>query len=191
MQSALKRGMQTRFKDLENNILYAENTILDPRFKARALKNLDYRERGIEGLKNKVGKTPLQAIQNNDQEILSSTTAIVPVSVTDENGNKKSCMSIWDEYDSEVSKITKPENKTVAVIREVDKYLNEKYLDRKKHPLLWWHERRFIYPHLYGNILKRFCIVATSVPCERVFSGAGQMISQRRKLLKPNRVSTL
>lgn len=191
VQLALKRGMETRFRDLENNILYAESTILDPRFKARALKNSDYRERAIEGLKNKVGKTLLQAIQNNDQEISSSTTALVPISATDENGNKQNCMSIWDEYDSEISRITRPENKTVAGIREVDKYLNEEYLDRKKDPLFWWHERRFTYPHLYGYILKRFCIVATSVPCERVFSGAGQIISQRRKLLKPNKVSTL
>lgn len=192
VQSALKKGMETRFKDLENNILYAESTILDPRFKARSLKNQDYRERAIEGLKNKVGKTPLQSLQYNNRENSSNTTtALVPVSSVDENGNKKDCVSIWDEYDSEISRITRPENKTVAGIREIDKYLNEEYLDRKMDPLQWWHERRHTYPHLYAYILKRFCIVATSVPCERVFSGAGQIITQRRKLLKPNKVSTL
>ena len=30
VQSALKKGMEIRFKDLENNISYAECTILDP-----------------------------------------------------------------------------------------------------------------------------------------------------------------
>lgn len=48
--------METRFKDLENNILYAESTILDPRFKARALRNQECRERTIEGLENKAVK---------------------------------------------------------------------------------------------------------------------------------------
>lgn len=115
----------------------------------------------------------------------------MPVSSIDENGNKKDCVSIWDEYDNEIGKITRPENKTVAGIREVDKYLNEEYLDRKIDSLQWWHERRHTYPHLYAYILKRFCIVASSLPCERVFSGAGQIITQRRKLLKPNKVSTL
>ena len=33
VQSALKKGMENRFKDLENNLLYAECTILDLRFK--------------------------------------------------------------------------------------------------------------------------------------------------------------
>lgn len=36
---------------------------------------------------------------------------------------KKNCMGIWDEYDSKISKIIRPDNKTVACIREVDKYL--------------------------------------------------------------------
>lgn len=52
-------------------------------------------------------------------------------------GNKKDCVSIWNEYDSEISRITRPEHKTVAGIREIDKYLNEEYLDRKMDPLQW------------------------------------------------------
>ena len=60
VQSVMKKGMEIRFKDLENNILYAECTILDPRLKARALKNQDYREHIIEELKNKVSEIPLQ-----------------------------------------------------------------------------------------------------------------------------------
>ena len=158
---------------------------------ARALKNQDYREHIIEGLKNEVDKIPLQSPQYNDSEVSLNTTALVPVSATDKNGNKEDRMSIWDEYDSGINKVTRPENKTVASIREVDEYLNEEYVDHQNDPLLWWHERRHTHPHLYGYILKRFYIVLTSVPCERVFSGAGQIISQRRKLLKPNKVSTL
>ena len=134
---------------------------------------------------------PLQSLQYNGPEVSLNTTALMSVSATDENGNKKDRMSIWDEYDSEINKITRPENKTLGGIREVLKYLNEEYLERKKDPFLWWNEGRHTYPHLYGYILKRFCIVATSVPCERVFLGAEQIISQRRKLLKPNEVSTL
>lgn len=139
----------------------------------------------IQGLRNKIGKVQLP--QRKNQEVSTSISDLV--SSTTEN--KKDSTSIWEEYDSEMNKITRPDNKTVAGIRELDKYLNEEYLDRKEDPLQWWQERRHVYPHLYTYILKRFCIVATSVPCERVFSGTGQIISQRRTLLKPSKVSKL
>lgn len=39
VQSALKKGMKGRLKDIENNILYAECTILDPQFRQRGFTN--------------------------------------------------------------------------------------------------------------------------------------------------------
>jgi hypothetical protein len=40
-------------------------------------------------------------------------------------------------------------------------------------PLLWWHDRRHLFPRLF-QLMKRFlCIPATSASSERVFSLAG------------------
>lgn len=64
---------------------------------------------------------------------------------------------------------TRPENIKAAAIRELDKYLNEEYLDRKKDPLEWWKERKSLYPRVYLYAIKRLRIVVTSVPCERFF----------------------
>lgn len=44
--------------------------------------------------------------------------------------------SIWEAYDLEFNKTVRPDNNAAASIRELDKYLNEEYLDRKKDPLL-------------------------------------------------------
>jgi len=38
---------------------------------------------------------------------------------------------------------------------------------------------------------KYLSVVATSVPCERLFSEAGQVISQKRNRLSPDRVNQL
>ncbi|GBP72840.1 Zinc finger BED domain-containing protein 1 [Eumeta japonica] len=99
--------------------------------------------------------------------------------------------SIWDEFDQTIRKMTKPDNRLAAGIREFDKYLNEEYLNRKGDPLQWWHERCQIYPHFYAYVLKRFCLVATSVPCERIFSATGQVLNERRTPLSSNKVSKL
>ncbi|XP_077301621.1 E3 SUMO-protein ligase ZBED1-like [Arctopsyche grandis] len=183
VQSLLKKGMEDRFKDIEKNMLYAECTILDPRFKTRGFKNQRACEMVVQALRNKIGQ--VQLVQGDTPEAVP-TSSDASTSIP---SNKNSC--IWDEYDQEIQKITRPDNQLAAGIRELDKYLNEEYLNRKEDPLQWWHERRLIYPHVYAYVLKRFCAVATSVPCERVFSATGQVLNERRTLLSSNKVSKL
>ncbi|XP_077283268.1 E3 SUMO-protein ligase ZBED1-like [Arctopsyche grandis] len=183
VQSLLKKGMEDRFKDIEKNMLYAECTILDPRFKTRGFKNQRACEMVVQALRNKIGQ--VQLVQGDTPEAVP-TSSDASTSIP---SNKNSC--IWDEYDQEIQKITRPDNQLAAGIRELDKYLNEEYLNRKEDPLQWWHERRLIYPHVYAYVLKRFCVVATSVPCERVFSATGQVLNERRTLLSSNKVSKL
>lgn len=45
--------------------------------------------------------------------------------------------SILDDYDVVFRSVVKSANKTVASDREMDKYFNEEYLDRKDDPLVW------------------------------------------------------
>lgn len=50
-------------------------------------------------------------------------------------------------------------------------------------PLLWWKVRQAKYPKL-SKVARRFlCVIATSVPCERVFSKSGWIVNKRRTLL--------
>lgn len=80
---------------------------------------------------------------------------------------------------------------TSEAIVELDKYLNEPLLDRKSDPLKWWNDRRRIYPNLFELMLFRLCVPSTSVPCERTFSKAGYMISERRNRLSTKNTETL
>ena len=50
-------------------------------------------------------------------------------------------------------------------------------LESKK-PLLWWKEREVNYQHLSLLAKKFLCITATSVPSERLFSSAGNLLSE-------------
>ncbi|XP_077299486.1 E3 SUMO-protein ligase ZBED1-like [Arctopsyche grandis] len=147
------------------------------------IKNQRACEMVVQALRNKIGQ--VQLVQGDTPEAVP-TSSDASTSIP---SNKNSC--IWDEYDQEIQKITRPDNQLAAGIRELDKYLNEEYLNRKEDPLQWWHERRLIYPHVYAYVSKRFCVVATSVPCERVFSATGQVLNERRTLLSSNKVSKL
>jgi hypothetical protein len=66
----------------------------------------------------------------------------------------------------------------------VRQYVEEPIIGRLADPLAWWKER------MHGNLRhlrplakRSLCIVATSVPSERVFSKSGQLISARRNRL--------
>lgn len=178
MISVIKTELTSRFGELERTNLYAESTILDPRFKRIGFKNNNSYENAVRTLKTRISQIRLQ----NSNE----TPESVPEEATE--GSRK---NIWKKFDQNYNKIVKSDNNVAAGIRELDKYLNEEYLDRKQDPLVWWNERKKLYPRVYTYALKRLCIVATSVPCERIFSATGQIINERRTLLKPSKVSSL
>ena len=60
-------------------------------------------------------------------------------------------------------------------------------------PLKWWRQRLgdgVMIPQV--NVVKKiFCIPATSVPSEPIFSNAGLLISKQRNGLKPSNVDIL
>lgn len=57
--------------------------------------------------------------------------------------------------------------------------------------LTWWKARQVVYESLTDIMKRRLCIVAKSVPVERIFSKTGQIISERRNRLKPKKVRQL
>lgn len=75
---------------------------------------------------------------------------------------------------------------------EVDRYHTEAPLPLAcKNPLTWWKLRATQYVHLSELAKKILCIPATSVPSERVFSVAGNIINEKRSRLKSDNVDKL
>ena len=75
---------------------------------------------------------------------------------------------------------------------ELQKYELEDALSLdSKEPLLWWKEHELNYKFL-SILAKQFlCITSTSVPSERLFSSAGNLLSERRSRLSPENVEKL
>lgn len=169
--------MTLRFQDIESNLLLSEATICDPRFKKNGFSSSKNFDKAAAQLKLKIGA-------------MDPISEIVPVQVKGAPIPPRNPTSIWEDFDAEVSKLV-PENPIAAGIVEFDKYIQEPLINRQENPLKWWKERKAVYPRLYSYMLKRLNIMATSVPCERVFSKAGLTLNDRRTRLSTKRLSEL
>jgi len=93
---------------------------------------------------------------------------------------------LWGAFDSMVAK-AQP-NPTSTAIIELRRYNEEDIIPRRCCPMEWWKTRALVYPHLVKIAKKHACMMATSVPCERVFSKSGQLLNDRRSRLKAKNV---
>lgn len=77
--------------------------------------------------------------------------------------------------------------------QEVWHYFNTAPVDlcTKISALEWWKSHEVLYPNMSVLAKHYLCITASSVPCERVFSKGGWLVSKRRSSLSPNTVSQL
>ena len=80
---------------------------------------------------------------------------------------------------------------TQRVNAELRAYKEEPAAPLASNPLTWWRSKELKYPLTVR--LAGYCLTvpASSVPSDRVFSRAGQLISARRNRLKPTNVDMI
>ena len=84
-----------------------------------------------------------------------------------------------------------PSTPQEKVKQQLDQYLSHPHLDVEEHPLEWWRNESSQYP-LVAQLARRYLSVcATSVPAERVFSCGGNIVSDKRSCLKPDKVDNV
>ncbi|XP_049796047.1 E3 SUMO-protein ligase ZBED1-like [Schistocerca nitens] len=100
-------------------------------------------------------------------------------------------LSVWGVYGA-IVKSTQPRGTPQsAAIVEVQRYMDSPVISRSEDPLAWWRENQYIFPNMSKVVREKFNIVATSVPCERIFSKTGIIINERRTRLKASKVEKL
>ena len=72
-----------------------------------------------------------------------------------------------------------------VLANEVSRYLHSTPMDQQLTLLLWWKKNQHFFPHLSLLARKYLAIPASSVPSERVFSLAGNLVSKERARMKP------
>lgn len=146
-------------------------SILDPRFKS-----LDFvaSEQKIM-TEQHLHQLFKQEKENQKKASDTSNTSETPdVSNNSKSKKKKSLM----ERLAKDSVVTNPDN-------EVGEYLQIYEIPIKSDPLIWWNEKKDKFPILSNLAQKYLAVSATSTASERLFSDAGNLLTNKRTCMKP------
>ena len=171
----LLKEMETRFSNPEENTLWAMSTILDPRFKQHCIRN--------EAVKEKIYNDMLNSSAETEKE---NTLTSEEMKREGEEETEEDEDDPWLQFDQELNKKFKV---TATQETEIQKYFAENPVPRKQDPLKWWMTAARSYPLLSEEANKYLCIPASSVPSERLFSKAGELVSKKRSSLSDSTIN--
>ncbi|KAL0821412.1 hypothetical protein ABMA28_004894 [Loxostege sticticalis] len=179
----LKAGLKDRFNMIEQSGTFALTTFMDPRFKMQGFSD-----------QNEATKTRERVRKLVAALIAQNENPAAPTTVSEDTGDD---LSPWSIFDQMVAKSSAPGTPLSKAIKEVDMYLSDELLPRKDPagklscPLEWWKKHQYVYPNLKKVFVAHCNIVATSVPCERMFSKTGLILNQRRTRLTTGKVEQI
>ncbi|CAK1604356.1 unnamed protein product [Parnassius mnemosyne] len=180
----LRTGLVTRFGLVERSKTFRTCTFLDPRYKLSVFSD----QNEAKNTKNHIQDILVAMIaqESSQEEQLSSITA----SNIKTDGFRAILHEIMGQKQHKVG------TPLSRAIKEIDTYLNDDlqpifHGDKWSCPLEWWRGHKFTYPHLAKLFQKYGNIMASSVPCERIFSKTGFLLNDRRTRLTSQKVRQL
>lgn len=187
--------MKNRLGEIEKNEEISLSTVLDPRFKMKAIKNKEQNEYLLYTLKKKITdeiKNTIQPSQNEEPVPSTSAASFIPFHNSEiECDSDMPSYSLCYKFDAEANKDFVTKSPEVKAAEELQKYLDDNIIKRTECPFKYWREHKFVYPQLYKLFIKHCNIMATSVPCERIFFKSGYIISDRRTRVSTTKVSQI
>lgn len=186
LSEELKKQMSRRFATVEGIFLVGAATILDPRFKKLPFADAS----NIKAIEERLKNILRSKYTNYASE--SSTAPSVPSLPGPESTIKSGKKSLWNSFDAKAEKTSQiVSNPSAEAIMELRRYFEEPRVMRSEDPLSWWKKKAPLFPNLSKIAKGILCVPATSVPSERLFSKAGELISQRRSTLKEKNVNMI
>ena len=152
---------------------------MDPRFKKIGFRSPDQAKEAKSIIINEIQMLSGTETVTNDEKGYQSTVCSSTSLAYLKNTKEESLL--WGQFDREVSEIpTLVKSAANDINKEIDQYLGEPNQPRSCKIFQWWEENSKKYPNLYRISKKYLIIQGTSVPSERAFSLAGEIICQKR-----------
>lgn len=133
---------------------------------------------------------------NHAVERIKSEVVTLLRQMDQESGNPSAstsgtATSLWDSFHQRVEDSTTHRSIQTDANIEVRRYFEEPCIQRTNDPIEWWKGNAHCFPLLNKIARKYLSIPGFSVPSERLFSKAGQLVSERRNRLKPSNIDML
>ncbi|XP_045105184.1 zinc finger BED domain-containing protein 4-like [Portunus trituberculatus] len=180
----LKKHLNRRFAAMEGIFYIGASTILDHRVKKLPFSdasNIKVTEEHLISI--------LHSLNTNERSESSVAPSVLSLPESTIKSGKK---SLWNTFDAKAEKISQTvSNPSSEAIIELRRYFEEPRISRIEDPLSWWKKKAPIFPNLSKVAKRILCVPATSVPSERLFSKAGELISQRQSTLKDKNVNMI
>lgn len=181
----IRSGLEERLGTVENSNTLTVCTFLDPRFKYLGFS----KDILAENVKKRIIPLIAEKITFKTQE-RQSRTPPSPSQDTETEADDTE-MSIWSDFDKTVFAAQPKGTSTSRAIIEMQRYMEEDIVPRQQDAFKWWAKNGHLFPNLAEVAQEKLCALASSVPCERLFSKAGQILTDRRNRLSDKKVQML
>ncbi|XP_033742748.1 zinc finger BED domain-containing protein 1-like [Pecten maximus] len=134
---------------------------------------------------------PLPSLpKQENQSAVESVPSTIDIPSTPKKAKQESFLNdlLGDVFVTKVENVKSPLQRAEI---EVQKYKDLPSPTLESSPLQWWKENQNLFPLLSCAAKQLLCIPSTSVPSERVFSTAGDIVSSQRANLKASTVDML
>ena len=192
MANVMLASMTAWFGSFETNNLLAEATLLDPRFKRSGFEDATAAEQAVLNVTAAASQT--NGASATEENIAYNVTVTEPdgtVSTQQMPVTLPPSSSIWSDYDQRVYIIVAAQNPAAEAQTQMRQFLEEPLVPRQESCMEWWQSRAAIYPRLLEVVRERMCLVASSAPCDRLYSKSGSVLMDRRSRLDQSEVRQL
>ncbi|CAH1107687.1 unnamed protein product [Psylliodes chrysocephalus] len=178
-------GISERLGKVEKSNTLCASTFCDPRFK-----HISFRENSTLEI---IKKTIIAAIAEKYTAELCESHSEANAEIRHDDAKSRDVdeLSIWFAFDQAAATIVPQGTSISKAIIEVQRYMESGIIPRQQDPLEWWRKNKYMYSHLSLVAQERLSALCTSVPCERQFSTAGLIVSDRRTRFSPKKAEML
>ena len=181
LKQELVANTRRRFSSIEENYILAASTLLDPWFKKFGFSDSVTCNQAVQRMTTELAAT-IQTQQTGD---VSSPEQAEELQL--EHSEPTNIWSMIDERVAASISTRPPTSNSIVTLRT---NLEQPNIKRIENPLMWWKNNTTIFPFLSKVAKTYMSIPGISVPAERVFSKASELISQR-STIKPKNVNMM
>ncbi|KYN19747.1 Zinc finger BED domain-containing protein 1, partial [Trachymyrmex cornetzi] len=179
-QEKLLNQFNKKFQYLESTRILAISTILDPRFKRLHFKSALAASQAIQDIDNQLKKISNRPRENVEKE-----------NNQDANNANSPTSNLWHFHDNLVLKNREINNTDESWNLELKQYLHQPVIKRSENVFKYWKSFKHAFPILSKLALQYLSVISTSVPCERLFSHAGNVKTDNRSRLTGEHLNML